>query len=71
MTNPFDDLKILHWKKRNSFLKILIMKKERMEYLDLEKTGPKFEPSKTLKIAILITVIIVCSILFFVLFIDK
>jgi hypothetical protein len=47
------------------------MKKERMEYLDLEKTGPKFEPSKTLKIAILITVIIVCSILFFVLFIDK
>ena len=47
------------------------MKKERIEYLDLEKTGPKFEASKTLKIAILITVVIVCSILFFILFMDK
>ena len=47
------------------------MKKERIEYLDIEKPGPKFEISKTLKIAILITIIIVCSILFFVLFIDK
>jgi len=47
------------------------MKKERIEYLEVEKPGPKFEISKTLKIAILITIIVVCSILFFVLFIDK
>jgi len=47
------------------------MYKDRIEYLDLEKPGPKIEISITLKIAILITFLIVCSILVFILFIDK